>query len=138
MLPRPLLLEMMQRLAGTVGGRKRRNIVRKLSFAVIVAALAFAVPALAEEWKNVPLVDKMCLAKVKANTDKHPTSCLIECADSGYGILIADGTWLKLDKAGNDQALAALKATDKKNHIRVDVTGERTGDTIKVTALTIP
>ena len=112
--------------------------MRKLSFALVAAALAFAVPALAEEWKSVPLVDKMCLAKVKANTDKHPTSCLIECADSGYGILIADGTWLKFDKSGNEKALAALKATDKKDHIRVDVSGERTGDMVKVTALTIP
>lgn len=112
--------------------------MRKLTFALVLALVATAVPALAEEWKNVPLIDKMCLAKMKATPDAHPTSCLIECADSGYGILLADGTWVKLDKAGNDKALAALKATAKKDHIRVNVTGERKGDTIAVTELTIP
>ena len=91
--------------------------------------------ALAASWDKAPLVDHMCLSKVKADPDAHPTSCLIKCAHSGYGILAGDGQWLKFDKAGNDKALAALKATKKKDHIRVNVTGEQKGDTIEVATL---
>lgn len=93
--------------------------------------------ALAGSWDKAPLVDHMCLEKVKANPDKHPTSCLIQCANSGYGILGSDGQWLKFDEAGNQKALAALKATKKKDHIRVNVTGERKGDTIEVASLAL-
>jgi hypothetical protein len=93
--------------------------------------------ALAASWDKAPLVDHMCLEKVKADPDKHATSCLIKCAGSGYGILTGDGQWLKLDQAGNDKALAALKATKKKDHIRVNVTGERKGDTIEVATLAV-
>lgn len=93
--------------------------------------------ALAASWDKAPLVDHMCLEKVKANPDKHTTSCLIQCANSGYGILGGDGQWLKFDEAGNQKALAALKATKKKDHIRVNVTGERKGDTIEVASLAL-
>ncbi|MFI5168121.1 MAG: hypothetical protein ACHQQS_16055 [Thermoanaerobaculales bacterium] len=79
----------------------------------------------------------MCLSKVKDDPDSHPASCLVKCAKSGYGVLTSDGTWLKFDKTGNEKALAALQATDKKDHIRVNVTGELKGDTINVTDLTI-
>ncbi len=93
--------------------------------------------ALAASWDKAPLVDHMCLNKVKADPDSHPTSCLLKCAGSGYGILTPDGQWLKLDKAGNDKALAALKATKRKDHIRVNVTGEQKGDTIEVASLAL-
>ncbi len=111
--------------------------MKKLAAVLIVVALAGAAAAYAEEWTNVALVDHHCLNKVKADPDQHPTSCLIQCAKNGYGVLTSDGKWLKFDKAGNEQALAALKATDKKDHIRVNVTGELKNGTIEVTALTI-
>ena len=79
----------------------------------------------------------MCAAKVKADPDKHPTKCAIQCQASGYGILTSDGTFLKFDSAGNDKALAALKATKKADHLRATVTGEKDGDTIKVDSLSL-
>ncbi|OFV80259.1 MAG: hypothetical protein A2Y78_10645 [Acidobacteria bacterium RBG_13_68_16] len=111
--------------------------MKRLAALLVVAA--FIVPALAaaETWTNLPLVDHNCLEKVKADPDKHETSCLIMCSKSGYGVLTSDGTWLKFDKAGNDEALKALKATQKMNGIRVTVTGELTGDMIKVATLKI-
>ena len=112
--------------------------MKRLVAVLAVVALAGAATAYAEEWTNVALVDHHCMSKVKADPDSHPTSCLIQCAKSGYGILTTDGTWLKFDKAGNEKALEALKATDKKDHIRVNVTGELKNGTIDVTALTIP
>ena len=108
-------------------------------FAAVLIIAAFLAPAIAaaETWENLPLVDHNCVEKVKADPDKHETSCLIMCARSGYGVLASNGTWLKFDKKGNDEALKALKATKKENGIRVTVTGERTGDSIKVATLKI-
>ncbi len=111
--------------------------MRTVMLVAIAAALFASAAAYAETWSNLPLVDKMCLAKVKADPDKHETSCLISCAHSGYGVVMSDGTWVKLDKKGNEEALAALKATKKTEGIRVTVTGEKKGDTIKVSSLTI-
>jgi hypothetical protein len=110
--------------------------MRKLLAAVAVV-LSLPSFALAASWQNVSLVDQMCLSKVKSNPDKHPTSCLLNCANSGYGIITQDGKYVKLDKAGNEKAVAALKATSKKDHIRVNVDGERKGDVIQVASLKI-
>jgi hypothetical protein len=93
--------------------------------------------ALATTWTNVPLVDHNCAGKFSKDPDKHETSCLLTCASSGYGIL-ENGKWVELDKAGNEKALAALKATSRKDHIRVNVTGEQEGSVIHVKSLTIP
>ena len=111
--------------------------VKRLAALLVVAAIVVPALAAAETWSNVPLIDKNCVEKVKADPDKHETSCLIMCSKSGYGVLTSDGTWIKLDKKGNEEALKALKATTKENGIRVTVTGERTGDMIKVATLTI-
>jgi hypothetical protein len=93
--------------------------------------------AAAETWKNVPLIDHDCLNKVKADPDKHTTNCLIMCSDSGWGVLISDGTWLQFDRQGNEKALKALNETKKTAGIRVTVNGERQGDEIKVATITI-
>ncbi len=108
--------------------------MRKL-LVTLVVSLWMPSAALAASWENVSLVDQMCLSKMKADPDKHTTSCLIKCADSGYGVLTQDGKWLKLDKTGNQQALAALKKSDKKDHVRVNVTGEQKGEEIQVSSL---
>ncbi len=109
--------------------------MRKLLMLLVL--LGMPAVAAAETWENVPLVDHMCVDRVKANPDAHKTSCLLKCANSGYGILTG-GNWLKLDDAGNEKALAALKKTSKKDHVRVNVTGEKKGDLISVSSLAIP
>jgi len=111
--------------------------MKMLVKALAVVVLAMPAVALAGTWEKVSLVDHMCLEKVRATPDKHPTSCLLKCAGSGYGILTTDGKWLELDKAGNEKALAALKATKKKDHIRVNVTGEQAGESIAVSSLAL-
>lgn len=110
---------------------------RMLLLMFVAAAVA---PVLqAETWKNVPLIDKMCSAKAefKADPDSHPTKCAIQCQASDYGILTPDGSFLKFDAAGNDRAAAALKATKKTDHLRVEVQGERKGDEILVKSLSL-
>jgi hypothetical protein len=85
-----------------------------------------------ETWTNVALVDTMCARKVAEKPDAHTKDCAIKCAGSGFGILLEDGTLLKLDKAGNEKALAALKASEKTDGLRVTVTGDLAEDTITV------
>lgn len=111
----------------------------KKVLALIFAAAAVPLVLQAETWSNAPLMDTMCAAKdaMKADPDSHPTKCAIRCQGSGFGVLTADGKFLKLDKAGNDLAVAALKATKKADHLRVTVQGERKGDEIQVQSLVL-
>ena len=110
--------------------------MRKLSLAFVLAVLPLG--AFAETWTGVSLVDGMCHAQVKGNVDAHTTSCALKCASSGYGIYTPDGTWLKLDDKGNQEAVAALQKTKRKDHLRVNVEGTRKGDVIEVASLTLP
>jgi hypothetical protein len=111
-----------------------RKLVGALIITVFLPSLAFAA-----SWEKVALIDTMCAQKekVKGNPDGHPTSCLLKCADSGYGIQASDGKFIKLDAEGNKLAVAELKKTDKKDHVRVNVNGEQKGDTISVSSLKI-
>lgn len=107
------------------------------SLIVLAGLLALPLAATAETWKNVPVIDTSCLAKVKADPDKHTTACALQCAKGGYGLLAADGAYLKFDAAGNEKTVAALKATKKTDHLRATVEGAREGDTVKVTSVTL-
>ena len=111
--------------------------MNKAAFFLVALALALPLSAAAETWKNVVVVDTMCSVKVQAAPDAHPTKCALACAKSGFGILTADGSFLKLDEAGNQKAVAALKSTSKTDHLRATVTGERDGGTIKVQSLNL-
>lgn len=104
---------------------------KALLAAVILALVPLA--AAAEVWKNASLLDSMCSTKEKMakDPDSHPTSCALQCAKSGYGIM-QDGKFLKFDQAGNDQIAQQLKSTKKTDHLRVTVDGDRKGDTIAV------
>jgi uncharacterized protein YxeA len=109
--------------------------MKSILVALVILGLAVSVFAAVETWKNVTLIDAMCAGKMKDNPDAHTTECTRNCTHSGLGILTADGTFLKFDEAGQQQAVAALKDTKKKHHLRVTVTGERVGDTIQVQSL---
>lgn len=104
--------------------------------AVLVLGLAPAA-ALAETWKDVPVVDTHCVSDVKADPDKHTKACALQCVKGGYGLLAPDGTYLKFDDAGNEKTVAALKATKREDRLRATVEGVRAGDTIKVTSISI-
>ncbi len=108
------------------------------SVAFVAAALmALPLSAFAETWTNVPVIDTLCLAKVKADPDKHTTRCALQCSKGGYGLLGADGNYLKFDAAGNEKTIAALKATKKTDSLRATVEGERDGELVKVTSIKI-
>ncbi|HTY42289.1 MAG TPA: hypothetical protein VMH79_10490 [Thermoanaerobaculia bacterium] len=111
--------------------------MKKVLLAAVLAALPLV--ASAEVWKNVSLLDSMCSSKEKMMKapDAHSTSCALQCAKSGFGIVTADGKFLKFDQAGNDQIVAALKGTKKTDHLRVTVDGTLMGDTIAVKTVTL-
>lgn len=113
--------------------------MRRLVFAALAATGLGLLPAVlaAETWKDVPVVDTLCINKVKANPDAHTRKCALQCQKGGYGLITADGTYLKFDAAGNEKAVAALKASKKDDHLRATVTGDRDGETIKVKELAL-
>jgi len=93
--------------------------------------------AAGETWKGVSVIDTLCVSKVKADPDKHTKECALRCQKGGYGLLTADGTYLKFDEEGNQKTIAALKASTKTDHLRATVVGERSGETVKVTTISV-
>jgi hypothetical protein len=110
--------------------------MRKAVALLVLLGLA-AMPALAavESYKDVPVVDANCSKKVAANPDSHTRACALKCAASGYGIITKDKQFLKFDAEGNSKISEALKTSDKKDHLRVDVSGDVQGDTLKVNSI---
>ncbi|MFI5183466.1 MAG: hypothetical protein ACHQNV_03635 [Vicinamibacteria bacterium] len=111
--------------------------MKRYVMATVVGLLGLPVLAAAETWKDVPVIDTQCVSKVKADPDKHTAHCALQCQKGGYGLLTPDGAYLKFDDEGNQKALAALKATKKTDHLRATVVGERNGDVVKVTSLSL-
>lgn len=104
--------------------------MRRLVFCLGAGAL-FSTLALAETW-NGTLMDAMCKGKEPA---AHTRKCALGCAKSGFGLVLADGKFVKFDEAGNTQALAALKASSREKDLKATVDGTLDGDTIKVTSI---
>ncbi len=111
--------------------------MRARMLATVVGLMALPFTAAAETWKDVPVVDTLCLSKVKADPDKHTTQCALQCVKGGYGLITTGGAYLKFDAAGNQKTVAALKATKRADHVRAIVVGERDGETIKVSSVSI-
>ncbi len=96
------------------------------------------------------LIDEMCSSKAEVRivsgprleggmivAEAHTRECALmpACQKSGYGVFTYDNKFLKFDEAGSRKALAVLRATKKEDDLKVEVTGEIQGDTIKVTSL---
>ena len=114
---------------------QRSRFFATVTAAFVLAALTAAGAAFADSFANVALVDANCANKVKADPDAHPRSCALKCAGSGYGIWTADGKLLKFDAPGSEKALALLNASDRKDHLRVDVKGTLEGEALKVESI---
>jgi hypothetical protein len=106
---------------------------------LLLALVVLLVPCTlrADTWKNVALMDGHCIEKMADHPDDHPRSCAMACSKGGYGVITADGKFLKFDEAGNAKTLEALKKSDKSDHLRATVEGTLSGDTITVTAITL-
>jgi hypothetical protein len=104
--------------------------------ALIILAIALALPLSAETWKNVSLMDAGCAGKKEkmANPDAHKRSCAMQCAKAGFGAVV-NGKFVKFDGKGNDLTKVALQKSDKKDHLRATVEGEMKGGVIHVSSL---
>jgi hypothetical protein len=100
--------------------------------ALLVFSL-FSVAAFAETWSGT-VVDVSCKGKDLAS---HTKDCAMGCAKSGFGLVTADGKFIKFDEEGNAKALAALKATSKSADLKATVKGSMDGDIIKVESISI-
>jgi hypothetical protein len=83
------------------------------------------------------LVDVNCKDKAGKDLAENSRQCAIKCAKSGFGLVTADGKFIKFDEAGNTKALDALKASEKEKDLKATVTGTVDGDTIKVESITL-
>jgi len=109
--------------------------MKKLASLAVLGLFALPAFAAAETFTDVSVVDVNCSKKAAADPDSHTRACALKCSESGFGIITKDKQFVKLDAAGNAKVIAALKASDKKDHLRADVSGDLQGDTLKVTSI---
>jgi hypothetical protein len=86
------------------------------------------------------LVDLACAAEDGNKPgfgEKHSKGCLQmpDCVKSGYGVLTEDKKVIKFDAAGNEKASKFIDGLQKKNDIKVSVTGNLDGDRITVSKI---
>ena len=91
-------------------------------------ALCSSAALLADSWSGT-LVDVMCKGKDVAG---HTRQCALSCAKGGYGLVLADGKFVKLDEQGNAMALSKLKAATKDKDLKAKVSGKLDGEIIAV------
>jgi len=95
---------------------------------ILAVGMVMAAAALGETWSGT-LVDVMCKGKDLSN---HTRQCAIGCAKGGYGLVLADGKFYKLNETGNAKALAALKGSSKEKDLKAKVGGALEGEVIQV------
>jgi hypothetical protein len=88
------------------------------------------------------LLDKSCAdedGKKPGFAAMHQKSCLQMkvCVQSGYGVMTEDMKYLTFDKNGNAMATKLIAGLKKTDDIRIAVTGDVQGETIKVTKLAL-
>ena len=106
---------------------------RLLGISVGFALLSVA--AFAETWSGT-VIDSMCGGKGK-DLATHTRQCALTCAKSGFGLVTADGKFVKFDEEGNSKALAALKASTKDKDLKATVSGTLKDDVIQVDSITL-
>ena len=109
--------------------------MRVLAFLLMAGLMVTPALAATKTFNDVSVVDVACSKKVAATADTHTRECALACKDSGFGIVTADKKFLKFDADGNAKVLEQLKSSDKTDHLRVNVSGDVDGDTIKVTSV---
>jgi hypothetical protein len=132
------LLESTRELSKTLAKQIFKELHRGLTQLFLLTGLAAALSAAKVEGV---LMDKMCSMKVVKEGQKAATmhtrqsAMMPDCEKSGYGVFTVDNKYLVFDAAGNEQAIAALKSYKKKDNLKVKVSGEVDGETIKVASL---
>lgn len=98
----------------------------------VITIFTLAVGVLGAETFSGTVVDVMCKNKDLAS---HTRSCAVACAKGGYGLVMADGKFLKFNEAGNVKALALLKSATKDKDLKAKAAGTLDGEVIQVQTL---
>ena len=114
----------------------------------LAALLAFSsAVTFAATWSG-PLVDSKCYAAEERNVNPTDTETFVD-RDGGneirycspthktktFALVARDGRELNLDSAGNTQASELVRNVNKRRWLEVAVSGEMSGDTIKVDSI---
>src|SRR6266481_6325075 len=97
-----------------------------------VCLFAFLVNMAAAETLSGTVVDIMCRGKDLAG---HTRESAVTCSKSGYGLVTADGKFLKFDESGNARAFSALKKLTKEKDLKAKASGTVSGDVLKVESI---
>jgi len=109
--------------------------MKMLTSLLVLGLMATSALAATQTFNDVSVVDVACSKKAAATADAHTRECALACQKSGFGIVTEDKKFLKFDADGNAKILQELKGSDKTDHLRVNVSGDVEGDTIKVTSV---
>ena len=128
--------------AACVVWRPKRGMktVKRILITACTLFVALSMPLAAETVEGY-LVDKMCsdgVVKEGVEAAKaHTKECALmdDCKAGGYGVVTADGKFLKFDTDGDGMAVKVLGFTSRKDNIKVRVDGEVKGDSMAVKAL---
>src|SRR5580700_11579981 len=104
--------------AGSMRVSHNRGMKRLAITATLLAGLASA------ETFSGTVVDVMCKGNDLAS---HTRECALSCAKSGFGLVQADGKFLKFDESGNARTLSLLKKSTKDKDLKMKVTGTLDG-----------
>lgn len=97
-------------------------------FAILTLIAALPLVALAENWTGT-IVDVMCKGRDLAS---HTRECAVTCAKGGYGLVLGDGKFVKLNEAGNAKTLTMLKKLNREKDLKAKITGKMQGEVIQV------
>jgi hypothetical protein len=114
----------------TGGGCVHGSIMEGMKVALL--SLLLAVSAAATDPFTGTVVDVMCRGKDLAG---HTRECALTCAKSGFGLVTADGKFLKFDELGNAKTLAALKKASKDKDLKAKVSGTVDGEVLRVESI---
>lgn len=114
--------------------------MKGILISISLLLLSATTPLAAEDFEGY-LIDVMCSAKVlQAGPDVaqyHTKECALSanCKASGYGLVTADGRFLKFDEESNGMAVKFLETSAKDQGLKVTVNGEMNGDVLAVKAI---
>lgn len=114
--------------------------MKRILMTVCMLLAALSAPLAAETVEGY-LIDKMCSAKAVEEgveaAKMHTKDCALmpKCKASGYGVITAEGKFLKFDPDGDRMAVKVLGFTSRKDNIKVTVDGEVNDSTITVISI---
>lgn len=101
-----------------------------LAFALTGLAQSAEIQGVIADWNCTQ--DMVHNGREKTLRDNHSCSLMKNYSRSSYGLITIDKKFYRLDDSGNKHILQLLKNTPDKDNLKVVVSGDVNGNTIKV------